>query len=382
MASIEWEPNVGTIVYGELIEESIFSARAIYQDADGDDYSPDGTYTYTYSGGDLKAGIKLDAGTYILTVTFGPTDGSLGGNITGTASLTVEKATPVVTWNNPPDITYALYDDGLGGSSGPKLSDEQLNAKADVAGTFTYTPAKDTELNAGEQTVTATFVPTDTTNYKSLPQDGVQLKIEFEVLKGEIQVVWPIFENGVCQEIRRKDQDPEIIPYELKYKEEDGTGEGLARPKFLSIFKEDPVGTFEAEVPGSITFDPTENSELCEPEDLIEEKFITAKFTPSNPNNWKSLDDSNEFVAKHQFAIYKRISGPNIAPTMFGCWVQSISASVGWGGTSSTCSLRLVEDPKNDFVWTPPLDSEDDILVGAACAIYIWEWLKRKNPYA
>ena len=370
MASIEWEPNVSQIVYGERIEESIFSARAIYQDADGDDYSPDGTYTYTFSGtasGTLTAGLKLNAGSYTLTVTFDPTDGSLGGNITGTASLTVEKATPVVTWNNPSDITYALYDDGLGGSTGPKLSDEQLNAKADVAGTFTYTPAKDTELNAGEQTVTATFVPTDTTNYKSLPQDGVQLKIEFEVLKGEIQVVWPIFENGVCQEIKRKGRDPEIIPYELKYKAEDGTGEGLARPKFLSIFKEDPVGTFEAEVPGSITFDPAEGSELCEPEDLIEEKFITAKFTPSNPNNWKALDDSNEFVAKHQFAIYKRISGPDIAPTMFGCWVQSISASVGWGGTSSTCSLRLVEDPKNDFVWTPPLDSEDDVLVGAAC---------------
>ena len=367
MASIKWEPNVSKIVYGERIEESIFSARAIYQDADGDDYSPDGTYTYTYSGGDLKAGIKLNAGTYTLTVTFDPTDASLGGNIAGTASLTVEKATPVVTWNNPSDITYALYDKGTVGTVGPNVSDEQLNAKADVAGTFTYTPAKDTELNAGEQTVTATFVPTDTTNYKSLPQDGVQLKIQFEVLKGEIQVVWPIFENGACQEIRRKGRDPEIIPYELNYKAEDGTGEGLARPKFLSIFKEDPVGTFEAEVPGSITFDPAEGSELCEPEDLIEEKFITAKFTPSNPNNWKALDDSNEFVAKHQFAIYKRISGPDIAPTMFGCWVQSISASVGWGGTSSTCSLRLVEDPKNDFVWTPPLDSEDDILVGAAC---------------
>jgi hypothetical protein len=367
LASIKWEPNVSKIVYGERIEESIFSARAIYQDADGDDYSPDGTYTYTYSGGALAAGAKLDAGTYTLTVTFDPTDASLGGNIAGATSLTVEKATPVVTWNNPSNITYALYDNGSGGSVGPKLSDEQLNAKADVAGTFTYTPAKDTELNAGEQAVTATFIPTDTTNYKSLPQDGVQLKIQFEVLKGEIQVVWPVFENGVCQEIRRKDQDSEIIPYELKYKEQDGTGEGLARPKFLSIFKEDPVGTFEAEVPGSITFDPAQGSELCEPEDLIEEKFITAKFTPSNPNNWKSLDDSNEFVAKHQFAIYKRISGPDIAPTMFGCWVQSISASVGWGGTSSTCSLRLVEDPKNDFVWTPPLDSEDDVLVGAAC---------------
>ena len=60
MASIEWEPNVSQIVYGERIEESIFSARAIYQDVDGDDYSPDGTYTYTFSGaasGALTAGI-------------------------------------------------------------------------------------------------------------------------------------------------------------------------------------------------------------------------------------------------------------------------------------------------------------------------------------
>ena len=382
MASITWEPSVSKIVYGELIEESIFSARAIYQDVDGDDYSPDGTYVYTYSGttsGTLTAGKKLGAGSYTLTVTFDPTDDSLGGSITGTASLTVEKSTPVVTWNNPSDITYALYDNGLGGSVGPKLSDEQLNAKADVAGAFTYAPVKDTELDAGEQTVTAAFVPTDTTNYKSLSSS-----VKFEVLKGEIKVVWPVFENGVCQEIRRKGRDPEIIPYELKYKAEDGTGEGLSRPKFLSIFKENPIGTFEAEVPGSITFDPRENSELCEKEDLVadfgappeEGKFITAVFKPSKPQNWKGLvngkgesgkENSTLLIARHQFAIYKRISGPNIAPTIFGCWVQSVSASVGWGGTSSTCSLRLVEDPKNDFKWTPPEDSNGDVQVGAAC---------------
>ena len=75
MASITWEPNVGSIVYGELIEESIFSARAIYQDADGDDYSPDGTYVYRYSGtasGTLTSGLKLAAGSYTLTITFDP----------------------------------------------------------------------------------------------------------------------------------------------------------------------------------------------------------------------------------------------------------------------------------------------------------------------
>ena len=81
MASITWQPNVSTIVYGELIEESIFSARAIYQDADGDDYSPKGAYTYTYSGassGTLSAGAKLVAGSYTLTVTFDPEDAALG----------------------------------------------------------------------------------------------------------------------------------------------------------------------------------------------------------------------------------------------------------------------------------------------------------------
>ena len=328
MASIIWEPNVSKIVYGELIEESIFSARAIYQDADGDDYSPDGTYVYRYSGtasGTLTSGLKLAAGSYTLTITFDPTDAASGSNITGTASLTVEKATPVVVWNNPPNIKYT-YD----GDSGPKLSDEQLDAIADVAGAFTYSPVTDTELNTGSQTVTATFTPSDTDNYKSLPAGGNDLKIEFEVLKGEIQIVWPIFENGLCQEIRKKGKDAEIIPYVLGFPD--------AKAKNLGN-----------EIPGSFSYDPSEGSELFESTD------ITATFTPSSgASNWVS----SEMVVP--LTVYKRISGPDIAPTMFGCYVQSVSSSVGWGGGSSTCSLTLVEDPENGFVWTPPE-------VGAAC---------------
>ena len=349
------------MVYGDLIEESIFSARAIYQDANGDDYSPDpapaipvadgertgdpylGKYVYTYSGaasGTLTAGLKLEAGSYILTVTFDPADDALGSNITGTVALTVEKATPVAIWNNPPNIKYTYDDD----DSGPKLSDEQLDAVADVAGVFTYTPAKETELNAGPQTVTATFVPTDSDNYKSLPisekrdQDGnitqeeVKLEIEFEVLKGDLQIDWPIFENGVCQEIRKKDEATQIIPYDLEFP--DATAKSLGN-----------------KVPGSFSYNPEEGTELTESQDLI------ATFTPSSgADNWEP--DSKEITLP--FTVYKRISGPDIAPIMFGCYVQSVSASVGWGGTSSTCSLKLVEDPKNGYRWTPPE-------VGAAC---------------
>ena len=323
MASIKWEPNVGQIVYGEVVEESIFSARAIYQDADGDDYSPDGTYTYTYSGGTLAAGTKLDSGVYTLTVTFDPTDASLGSNITGTASLTVEKATPVVVWNNPPSIKYT-YD----GSSGPKLSVEQLSATADVAGEFTYSPAIGTELSAGLQTVTAIFVPTDIDNYKSLPQDGDILQIEFEVLRGDIQIDWGIFENGVFQEIR--------------------TPDGTVETPYVLDFPDAKAQSLGNDIPGSFSYSPDKGAELTESTN------ITAVFTPVNAANWNTAEVTLPFT------VFKRVSGPDIAPTMFGCYVQSVSASVGWGGTSSTCSLRLIEDPGNGYVWTPPD-------VGAAC---------------
>ena len=48
-----------------------------------------------------------------------------------TVTLTVLKATPVITWANPADITY-----------GTALSATQLNATATVPGSFTYTPPR------------------------------------------------------------------------------------------------------------------------------------------------------------------------------------------------------------------------------------------------
>jgi hypothetical protein len=72
-------------------------------------------------------------------------------------SFTVNKATPVITWNNPADITY-----------GTALSITQLNALASVPGTLTYTPSASSVLNAGNnQTLSINFTPTDTNNYGS-----------------------------------------------------------------------------------------------------------------------------------------------------------------------------------------------------------------------
>lgn len=72
-------------------------------------------------------------------------------------SQVITKTNPVITWANPDDITY-----------GTLLSATQLNATADVVGTFVYTPAIGTLLSTGNsQTLRADFTPTDATDYNS-----------------------------------------------------------------------------------------------------------------------------------------------------------------------------------------------------------------------
>jgi len=78
-----------------------------------------------------------------------------------TPQLNATKGTPVITWN-PAAISY-----------GTKLGSGQLDATAangvggTVAGTFTYSPKSGTILDAGTQTLSATFKPTSTTDYNS-----------------------------------------------------------------------------------------------------------------------------------------------------------------------------------------------------------------------
>ncbi len=71
-------------------------------------------------------------------------------------TLSVTKAVPVITWPTPTPIV-----------SGTALSSIQLNATANVAGTFVYNPAAGAVLSTGTQTLGVTFNPTDTTNYVS-----------------------------------------------------------------------------------------------------------------------------------------------------------------------------------------------------------------------
>jgi PKD repeat protein len=97
-------------------------------------------------------------GTYTVTLT--ATNGVGSDDETKAAYITVVKATPVITWANPAAITY-----------GTALSGTQLNANANVAGSYVYTPAAGAVLSAGSQTLHADFTPADTANYNTASKD-------------------------------------------------------------------------------------------------------------------------------------------------------------------------------------------------------------------
>jgi hypothetical protein len=59
---------------------------------------------------------------------------------------------PTISWTTPAAITHPT-----------PLSTAQLNATANVPGTFVYTPGMGTVLAAGSQTLSVTFIPNDTT---------------------------------------------------------------------------------------------------------------------------------------------------------------------------------------------------------------------------
>jgi hypothetical protein len=99
------------------------------------------------------AGTVLQAGPQTLAVTFTPTDTNYA-IATGTVTLTVTAAAPVITWNPPASIAY-----------GRALSGRELNATANIPGTFAYSPPAGTVFGVGSQTLSVTFTPTDGTDY-------------------------------------------------------------------------------------------------------------------------------------------------------------------------------------------------------------------------
>ncbi len=131
-----------TMPYGTTLSSTQLSATA----------NMAGTFTYTPA-----AGTTLTAGTHTLYVTFTPTNTKADSVTTASAHVTVNPASPEVTWANPTPI-----------ASGTALSATQLDATASVPGRFAYSPAAGVVLAAGTQPLTAVFSPTDNIDYSSV----------------------------------------------------------------------------------------------------------------------------------------------------------------------------------------------------------------------
>jgi large repetitive protein len=139
--SITWSAPAA-ITYGTALSSTQLNATA----------NDPGTFAYSPASGAI-----LGAGTQTLTATFTPSDPTTIASAAAKNTITVNKATPTITWNTPASI-----------SVGTALSSTQLNATASVAGAFVYSPAAGTVINtAGSQTISATFTPTDAADYNS-----------------------------------------------------------------------------------------------------------------------------------------------------------------------------------------------------------------------
>jgi hypothetical protein len=142
--TVSWA-KPAAITYGTPLSSTQLDASA----ADPGGIAPSGSFVYTPA-----AGTVLGGGSHTLSVTFTPNDTTDFAAATGSVTITVNKATPTVTWTTPAAITY-----------GTALSGTQQGATASVAGSFVYTPAAGTVLAGGSHTLSVTFTPTDTTDY-------------------------------------------------------------------------------------------------------------------------------------------------------------------------------------------------------------------------
>ncbi len=138
--TISWSAPAA-ITYGTALSSTQLNATA----------NVPGTVVYTPA-----AGAVLKAGTQTLSAVFTPADASTSSSATATVQLTVNQATPVITWGTPAPI-----------AAGTALSAAQLDASANVPGSFAYNPAVGSVPAAGTQQLTAVFSPTDTTDYAS-----------------------------------------------------------------------------------------------------------------------------------------------------------------------------------------------------------------------
>jgi sugar lactone lactonase YvrE len=142
--TVTWS-SPSSVTYGTALSASQLNASA----------NVPGSFVYSPS-----SGAVLGAGSQTLSVSFTPNDSADYNSSTGGVTLVVNPAATHIAWTPPAAIAY-----------GTALSGLQLNATANVSGSFAYSPPAGTVLNAGSQTLAVSFTPADGTDY--LPSSAV-----------------------------------------------------------------------------------------------------------------------------------------------------------------------------------------------------------------
>lgn len=148
-----------TLSYGTALSAAQLNATA----------SVPGSFTYAPG-----TGAVLAPGLHVVRATFTPADTADFNPVSASVNVQVNQATATVSWASPGAITY-----------GTRLSAMQLNAKASVPGTFSYSPAAGTVLAAGTRTLTAKFTPTDS-GYAAVTTTRT-----LTVKQAAVKVSWP-----------------------------------------------------------------------------------------------------------------------------------------------------------------------------------------------
>ena len=142
---ITWNPSPINFTYGYALNPGQLSASG---------GAASGAFSFKYNNTTCTYGQILPAGSNVVFCYLVPYDTTDFTNNSTQRTFTVSKATPVITWNTPSQITYPAA-----------LNSTQLNATCSVAGSFSYNPASGTVLHAGIQILNVTFTPNDTANY-------------------------------------------------------------------------------------------------------------------------------------------------------------------------------------------------------------------------
>ena len=171
--------NGSSTLIGTAIAAPVISSAATASGTVGSvlvTYAITGSNTPTsFNATGLPAGLSVNPSTGeisgtpeaagIFTVTISAANAATTGS--ATLTITIAKATPVITWATPASVVY-----------GTALSATQLNATATVGvrvipGVFTYMQPLGTLLALGSTTLGVGYVPSDTANYNSVSSTTV-----------------------------------------------------------------------------------------------------------------------------------------------------------------------------------------------------------------